>query len=206
MEWYEEEVQALERARSTNGTPLNPFVFYGSSSIRLWTTLAYDFPTLKPLNLGFGGSTLEACVWFFERLIVPYRPRYLVVYAGDNDLGDGQPANNVIRSFRALVDKIKTYLGETPVSFMSIKPSPARMNLLDAIIYTNETIKADIARNNTLHYVDIFHAMLDDNRQPRQELYAEDGLHLSPAGYRLWKHILTAHLFPDQRGSVDRRP
>ncbi len=194
MEWYEEEVRALERARAANPPPPNPIVFYGSSSIRLWTSLADDFPTLKPINLGFGGSTLAACVWFFERLVVPYRPRRLVVYAGDNDLGDGQQPDHVVGSFRALVHKIVIHLGSIPVTFMSIKPSPARLGLFNAIVQTNETIRYTIAERDGFSYVDIFHPMLDDARRPRPELYAEDGLHLSAAGYRVWTQVLSAHL------------
>lgn len=194
MEWYEEEVRALEQARATKPLPRNPIIFYGSSSIRLWTSLDADFPTLSPLNLGFGGSTLAACVWFFERIVVPYRPRRLIVYAGDNDLGDGQHPDDVIRSFHALVHKIIIHLGSVSVTFMSIKPSPARQELFDAITYTNEAIRRSLVDRETFSYVDIFHPMLDSAGRPRAELYAEDGLHLSAAGYRVWKHVLSHHL------------
>lgn len=194
VEWYEEEVRALERARAERPAPPHPFVFYGSSSFRLWESLADDFPMLKPINLGFGGSTLAACVWFFERLVVPYRPRYLIVYAGDNDLGDGQQPADVVGSFRALMHKIVIHLGSIPVAFVSIKPSPARMGLFDSIVQTNATICGDIAERDGYYYVDIFHPMLDRAGRPRPELYAEDGLHLSPAGYRVWTQVLSAHL------------
>lgn len=194
LEWYEEEVRAIEQAHAAAPLPPHPLVFYGSSSIRLWSSLADDFPTLKPINLGFGGSTLAACVWFFERLVVPYQPRSLVVYAGDNDLGDGQQPSDVVDSFRALAHKINLYLDTIPVTFVSIKPSPARQELFDAIVQTNEAIRREIAAHDTFSYVDIFHPMLDQEGRPRPELYAEDGLHLSPAGYRVWTQVLSAHL------------
>jgi hypothetical protein len=55
VQWYESEVRALERAsEAVNGN--RPPVFYGSSSIRLWDTLADDFDP-RVLNLGFGGAT-----------------------------------------------------------------------------------------------------------------------------------------------------
>lgn len=72
--------------------------FYGSSSIRLWATLASDFPGLSVVNLGFGGATLAACVYFFERLVLPCSPASLVLYAGDNDLGDGRRPEDVAGS------------------------------------------------------------------------------------------------------------
>ena len=73
MEWYEAEVRALEKAHTLPPQPQKTVVFYGSSSIRLWTSLAEDFADLgrdmHVFNGGFGGSTLEACVHFFERLM-----------------------------------------------------------------------------------------------------------------------------------------
>ena len=67
MIWYEHEVQRLEQERAS--LEYEPkMIFYGSSSIRLWETLYEDFKEYQPANLGFGGSTLAACVWFFDRL------------------------------------------------------------------------------------------------------------------------------------------
>ncbi len=87
MQWYEDEVRTLEERIKVGPIPRHPVAFYGSSSIRLWSTLASDLALPNALNLGFGGSTLEACAWFFERLVVPAAPASLVVYAGDNDWG-----------------------------------------------------------------------------------------------------------------------
>ncbi len=81
MEWYETEVQALEEASIANPPPPGNVIFYGSSSIRLWSSLATDFNDVEVINLGFGGSTLAACAWFFERLVPPRQPRSIVFYA-----------------------------------------------------------------------------------------------------------------------------
>ena len=109
MQWYEAEVQALERAR-VHCASGHPPVFYGSSSLRLWDTLAEDFDP-SVLNLAFGGSTLEACDYFFARLIPPVAPRSLLLYAGDNDLGDGRSVDNVFARFRSLAGKVQASLG-----------------------------------------------------------------------------------------------
>lgn len=74
MEWYEAEVEQLEKSLCQRSLPPNPVVFYGSSTIRLWEELADDFADQRALNLGFGGSTLQACVYFFERLVTPIKP------------------------------------------------------------------------------------------------------------------------------------
>src|SRR5215471_11102660 len=113
MQWYESEVQALQRATAASVDEDRPPVFYGSSSIRLWSTLAEDFDP-RVLNLGFGGSTLEACDYFFARLVPPVHPRSLLLYAGDNDLGDGRSPETVFADFCALADQVTATLGAIP--------------------------------------------------------------------------------------------
>lgn len=78
MNWYEDEVSHLEERLKTVGK--NPdVIFYGSSSIRMWESLAIDFADKEVVNLGFGGSTLAACVWFFERILKDFKPKALVI-------------------------------------------------------------------------------------------------------------------------------
>ncbi len=184
MQWYEAEVRLLETARASHPI-LHPPVFYGSSSIRLWDTLAEDIdPSI--LNLGFGGSTLEACDHFFSRLIPPVQPRSLLLYAGDNDLGDGRSVEQVVQWFRSLLAKVRKTLAPIPFGFLSIKPSPARRHLFDDIQRANALIRQTLESHHGGYFVDVCAAMLDAAGNPRPELFAEDGLHLSRAGYRLW--------------------
>ena len=198
MEWYEAEVRAMEQARDA-APHQGVVVFYGSSSIRLWNSLQEDFKGIDVVNAGFGGSTLAACVYFFDRLVVPYQPRALVLYAGDNDLGDGKSPEEVLESFRALLGKM-TQLGPIPLAFISIKLSPARWHLADAIRRANEMIRQELSARPSSCYIDVVPAMLGSDGKPRPELFTPDGLHLSPAGYRIWTEILLTYrdrIFPE---------
>jgi lysophospholipase L1-like esterase len=179
------------RKREPDSTP--PVVFYGSSSIRLWSYLAKDLGDPRIVNLGFGGSTLAACAHFFERLVVPRKPGSLVLYAGDNDLGDGRSSDEVVASFRELLGKVDAMLGPIPFAFISIKPSPARWSLIDEIRSVNATILNDLKARPNSTSIDIFDAMLGANGRPRPELFAEDGLHLSESGYRVWTEQILIH-------------
>jgi lysophospholipase L1-like esterase len=192
MEWYEAEVRELEKNRLRNLYPQCPAVFYGSSSIRLWSSLAADLQSLRVVNLGFGGSTLAACVHFFERLVPPAAPSSLIVYAGDNDLGDGRSADDVIASFRALSTRVRAHCDGIPFGFISIKLSPARFHLRAAIDTVNEAIRTQMEALPDGFFIDVASAMLDGGR-PRQQLYLEDGLHLSRAGYDVWAAILRTY-------------
>ncbi len=192
MDWYEPDVRVLE-ATLRAAQPLQGVVaFYGSSSIRLWTTLAADFPGLSVVNLGFGGATLAACAHFFERLVLPCSPASIVLYAGDNDLGDGRRPEDVASSFRALRDKVRRHLPAVRFTFISIKPSPARAHIRDRIEAANRLVQAELTGWPAAAYIDVHRAMLGPDGRPRAEFFLADGLHLSPAGYRLWAQVLNA--------------
>jgi lysophospholipase L1-like esterase len=145
------------------------------------------------LNLGFGGSTLEACDCFFARLVPPANPRSLLLYAGDNDLGDGHSVEEVMCWFRSLADKVTASLGAVPFGFVSVKPSPARYPIIDRIRRLNDQVRQEIESRPSGYYVDVFPAMLDQSGKPRSGFFLEDGLHLSREGYRLWGRLLEPH-------------
>lgn len=191
MEWYEQEVREMERRLRDFPPSAGLVAFYGSSSMRMWESLEDDFRDVGVLNLAFDGSTLEACVWFFERLVVPCHPRSLVCYAGDNDLGDGRTPDEVVMSFRKLLAMVDTYFPPIPFTMLSIKPSPSRWHLVDKIRYTNEAIRRDILDRGNGHFIDIFSAMLGSDCLPDDSLFLEDGLHVSPKGYLVWKKLLS---------------
>ena len=186
MVWYEAEVRQLEANLHASPVGTDNVVFYGSSSIRLWTTLAQDFPDLNALNAGFGGSTLAACAWFFQRLVVPLSPRSVVFYAGDNDLGDGRHPEEVYLFFCAFAEKMQRLLPGIPLYYLSVKISPARWGLSNQIRSANKLIADEITRYPDWQYIDATTPLLGTDGRPRQEFFEGDGLHLSPAGYRVW--------------------
>lgn len=186
MYWYEEEVKQLERAHRLDREHPG-VIFYGSSSIRLWNSLEDDFDYMKVTNLGFGGSTLAACVWFFERIMTDYRPKALVVYAGDNDLGDGRNPEEIFIFFQQLMVKVNQRFGTLPCYFISLKPSITRWQMADQFRYTNNLIESEIIKlNSHWKFIDVFKKMLNKDGQPNPAFYDHDGLHLNEAGYRLW--------------------
>lgn len=194
MYWYEEDVERLEKTRS-NLTYSPEVIFYGSSSIRMWESLKADFPDKEVINLGFGGSTLAACVWFFDRIMSGYQPKALVIYAGDNDLGDGRNPEEVLIFFQQLMVHVKNRFGDLPCYFISLKPSPSRWPMVNQFMYTNTLIQSEISnKGSNWKFIDIYKKMLDPSGKPQTDLYQADGLHLSEKGYRLWKEIVNSFL------------
>lgn len=195
MVWYEEEVQRVEKERS--GLNYEPdTVFYGSSSFTLWTDLYQEFEDLKPVNLGFGGSTLAACVWFFERIMATVQaPSRIVIYAGDNDLGDGRHPTEVLLFYRQLIALVRARFGSIPCFFVSIKPSLQRFEIIGSIRAANELIREEIGKDQNQHYIDIFPLMVNYQGYPRKSLFEADGLHLSADGYAIWKKVISENIY-----------
>jgi len=193
MVWYEDEVKRLEAELAALSYEPR-LIFYGSSSIRLWDSLKDDFEMYLPVNLGFGGSTLEACVFFFKRIMKCVHPQHLIVYAGDNDLGDGKSPLQVHGYFMELCHLINESFKDLPVTFISIKPSITRWDIRQKIQLTNSMIEASIRSKPNMYYLDVFSKMIGKNGLPNKDLYDTDGLHLNTNGYKLWKDIVLTHI------------
>jgi lysophospholipase L1-like esterase len=177
-------------------------VFVGSSSVRLWQGLEGQFGSTVVLKRGFGGARLSDCIENLEQLVVKYRPRLVLLYAGDNDLAEGTSPREVLRRFVAFAERIQQRLPAARLAFISIKPSPARQALLQQVRVTNRLIESYGRGRPRLAYVDVFGPMLGSDGLPRGELFTPDGLHLNAKGYALWRSALA----PVLRGNPGDQP
>jgi lysophospholipase L1-like esterase len=170
-------------------------VFYGSSSIVKWTTLAQDFPDYTTLNRGFGGSLLLQCLYEFKRVTYPLEPSVLVLYAGENDIAAGRTPAAVQDSFRQLIPMIRRFYPNLPIAYISIKPTPARATLIEKMNETNIRIRDDIESSFLgVTFINIWPFMLLPNGQPNPALFGPDREHMNSEGYAIWTKIVTAYL------------
>lgn len=188
---WEAEIQKFEAADRAQMPPTNAVLFVGSSSIRMWTNLAEAFPNMKTIRRGFGGSHMADATHFADRIVIPYKPRHVLVYEGDNDLAGGKSPEAVVNDFKEFVAKIHAALPKTKISYIAVKPSPSRANLRDKAIAVNDAIKKLAHWNPRVEYIDIWNPMLDANGQPRPELFVADKLHMNAAGYEIWRKVIS---------------
>lgn len=204
MFWYQQDLERL--AKDIDALAYDPkLIFYGSSTFTLWKELMVLFKDYQPLNLGFGGSTLASCTWFFDRVFENIENiEAIIIYAGDNDLGEGRHPEEVILFLENLLAKVRKKYGDIPFTCISIKPSFTRWHLCKSILFTNQNIKNIMQRDSNFHFVDIYPAMLGANGSPKPEYFVEDGLHLSPKGYELWLKTLLQHpnIFPAKNNPI----
>jgi len=190
---WEGAIRAFERLDKQSPPPQDSILFVGSSSIRFWDTDQH-FPDLAVINRGFGGSQIADSIQFAERIILPYQPKVIVLYAGDNDIAGGNSPARVAEDFKTFVMKIRKTLPKTRIVFISIKPSIARWKLVDKMREANALIKGQIEKDALLEYVDADRPMLGADGMPQSELFIADGLHLNEKGYRLWASLVKPHL------------
>jgi len=190
---WEERIAAFEASDREQAPPRDGIVFVGSSSIRGWD-LPQSFPDLPVINRGFGGSEIADSIHFADRIVIPHRPRVVVLYAGDNDMARGKTARRVAADFGRFVHLVHAQLPETRIIFISIKPSISRWNLVGEMREANRRIQRLIQQDRRLSYVDIDKPMIGMDGTPRRDLFRDDGLHLNARGYQLWAELVRPHL------------
>lgn len=193
---WAKEIDHLTAADATNPPQAGGVVFVGSSSIRLWTTLAQDFPGIPTINRGFGGSELADSVFYANRIVIPYRPRLVVLFAGTNDLKNGKSPESVLADFKAFRAKLHAALPDTRLIYLAITLAPSRAQIHDQMRTANRLIASDIATDPRCTYVDINPSMVGPDGLIPDTLFVQDRLHLNRNGYAIWAKVLGPHLKP----------
>ena len=191
---WREEIDAFAHIDRLQTPPANAVLFVGSSSLRLWENLRESFPHLNLINRGFGGSHLPDVNHYFEQIVLPYHPQTIVLYGGDNDLGEGATPEKVATDYQQFVAMTHAQLPQSRILYLSPKPSPSRWHLADNYRRTNALIQTQIAADERAQFVDVFSAMLNDEGAPMAELFVEDELHMNAQGYEIWRRVLWPYL------------
>jgi lysophospholipase L1-like esterase len=189
---FERQIAMFEQADRLNPPRPGVIVFTGSSSIRFWDTLGKDMQPLDVINRGFGGSQISQVNQYSSRIVLPYQPRAVVLYAGDNDLSfpSLKTPERVLADFQQFVEIIHAQLPDTWIYFISIKPSVRRWSGWEKIKKTNDLIADYIRTQPRVQFIDVDSAMLDAKGKPRPELFRKDGLHMNAQGYAIWVSIV----------------
>ncbi len=189
------EISAFMSADSIEMPPRKSIVFVGSSSFKMWKDLEQDFPDHRVVNRGFGGSSLPHVIDYADEIVIPYKPRQVVIYCGDNDFMDPTVTSEiVIERVKTLFHLLRKEIPRADIIYVSIKPSPSRQHLMPKMAAANEAIQKFLEAQRKAVFVDIWHPMLDDQGQPRKELFLNDMLHMNRKGYAIWQQAVEPYL------------
>ncbi len=182
-------IQMFEEWDRKNSVPNHALLFVGSSSIVNWPT-AQAFREWPVINRGFGGSHLADVAYYVDKIVLPYTPHAIVLYAGDNDIASGLSAEQVSADFAEFVERVRAKLAQTPIVYLSIKPSGSRWQHWPTMKDANERIAEQCRQGEKLIYVDLGSSLLNERGEPRDELFLDDRLHLNADGYAAWERVL----------------
>ncbi|AEK23146.1 GDSL-type esterase/lipase family protein [Capnocytophaga canimorsus] len=169
-------------------------LFVGSSSFTNWKNLDTYFPNKKIINRGFGGSELKDVIFYFDRIVTPYKPKQIVLYEGDNDIVFGQTAEEYFDDVKTFVRLVRLHLPGTPILLLSIKKSPARSHYTIEFDRANALMYQYAQTQKTVQFVDVTSVLFDTKGEMRKDCFLSDNLHINEKGYQLWADLIRGFL------------
>ena len=193
---FHDEIQDFKKQDALHKPPAGAILFVGSSSFRKWTDVGSYFPGYIIINRGFGGSTIPDVTLYINDIIVPYHPKQVVIYCGDNDLASSNTitADSVLDRFKVLFDGIRAGLPGVDIVYVSIKPSPSRAALRQKMEQANLLIQTFLSLYPHTAFIDVFHKMLNPDGSIMTDIFLEDNLHMNAKGYAIWQKAFIPYL------------
>jgi lysophospholipase L1-like esterase len=193
-EWYDNEIRIFEIMDRYDPPPDSAVLFTGSSTIRRWYNLAEDMYPQIVINRGFGGSVMKELNQNIDRIVFPYNPSRIFVYEGDNDITRGTKPSAFLEECKAFISQCQQRLPGTEIIFLSIKPSPSRMRHWKQMYRTNQMLE-DLCRiQKNVIFIDISTPMFMKPGILKNDIYAEDGVHLNDKGYSLLRDAIMENI------------
>ncbi|MGN0941169.1 MAG: GDSL-type esterase/lipase family protein [Selenomonadaceae bacterium] len=178
------------RSRDWVVTPSSPIAALGDSithgggvisvppSLKLYCWESYT-GDVKVKNLGKSGDETGDMLERFDRDVLPFAPKVLIIFGGVNDIRAGKTSGDVIYNLRAIMNKCEAH-GITPVLVTVPPVNPSRMDAagIEEPAYgwrsEREAVNAWIRRQT--HFVDVATFLTDEDGNMRRE-FTSDGLH-----------------------------
>jgi len=197
---FENAIAKFEAGDKEQKPPKNAIVGIGSSSMRGWHQMIHE--DLSPLTIiprGFGGSNMNDALHFVDRIVIPYNPRAVLLYEGDNDIAQGITPEKITRTYQAFVNKVHAALPDCRIYFICIKPSVSRWHMWPKMQEANALIEALCQKDKRLFYIDVATGMIGEDGTPRPDIFKKDNLHMVRSGYEIWKEAVRPVLVAQEK-------
>ncbi len=191
---FENDIRVFEEDDKKNPPVKNAVLFIGDSDIRFWKTLADDMIGLDVINRGFGGSRTGDLLFFFDRIVLPYKPQSIVINCGGNDINIGIPDDEIIKNIKMFVEKVHQTLPETTIFLLSEKPSPVNpAGWMKKKELSNKFMRLTGEYNYT-EFIDIFDLLHNETGELNGDYFRNDLAHLNAKGYKIWSVYIKKQL------------
>lgn len=188
------EVLIFKKQDSLKFPPKNAILFIGSSTFTKWKDVQTFFPKHVIINRGFGGSSLPDLIYYIGDIVYPYQPKQVVIYCGENDFTGNVTAQIVVDRVKKLIDTIRFKYPKVPIAFISIKPSPSRVQYLPEMKQANQMIAEMLKGVRRTVFINTADAMYTPYGEIMSDIFLKDALHMNEKGYVIWQKIMEPYL------------
>ena len=201
-------------------------LFYGHSLFTRWGNPTWGYRrmdadirmkdgSLAVVNHGFGTSTSEELLYYYDRMVRPYEPRALVIASFGNDSMYGYSPEQTMHVLARLIHWARTDFPGIQIFLVEPHPTPKNKNpgvkdlwnnlkhrrekfieMIHIYAQTHEDTKVIEMWNQP----ELFETPEDvgNFRKVREDIFVEDGVHPNQAGYdimgRIFREALDALL------------
>jgi len=193
---WEKEIEKFEKLDQTEHYPDDAVIFAGSSSIRLWSTLANDMAPYSVIQRGYGGAKLSDYAVYADRIFSPHKCSAMVLFIA-NDITGGtndKSPEEVRKLFSIIHKKFRRDHPGIPVFYIEVTPTRSRWKAWPQISQGNELVKEWCVDHRKTFFIGTDTAFLNSSGEPKEELFISDKLHLNEDGYRVWTNIIKGEL------------
>ena len=189
---WDADIRKFEKLDQENKYPADSILFMGSSSIRLWDTLARDMAPFPVIQRGYGGAKFSDLAVFAKRIVHPHDFRALVIFVANDITGnkDDLTPEEVTALFKNITETVRAKNAEAPIFLIAITPTNSRWKVWPQIQKANAAMAAACDADDKMHFITTEANFLNAEGKPKTELFRDDQLHLNPHGYALWTKIV----------------
>ena len=200
---WEKDITKLEELDLTEPKTAQSVLYYGSSSIRRWATIADDMAPWPAIRRGYGGAKLPDVIHYAPRIVAPHigtenpnRCRAIVLFVANDITGKNKDAapKEVGNRFARLHEWVRKQDPTVPIFWIEVTPTEKRWAQWPQISEATKQIAKVIDTDPNTHLIPTAGAYLGLDGEPRAELFVDDQLHLSKSGYQLWASLIKAQL------------
>lgn len=175
--------------------------------MQFWKSAQADLAPLTVRNLGIGGSRMtHAADLFVDNLVIPFKPRAVILYEGSNDINAGTRPEEVLANFQKLHRKLHASLPEARLYVLSVVPSPGkRFARIADLRKANALLAQECASQPWMKFIDITEPLIGADGKPRAELFIPGDIHMLPAGYAVWKSVIAPVVVPAEKPYEDAK-
>ena len=168
----------------------------GSSHMQYWNSVNDDLSPLTVYNYGVGGSHMNhAADLFVDHLVIPFKPRAVILNEGSNDIRAGIKPDKILANFRNFHSKLHSALPKTRLYVIGVVPNPNKKIAKD-LLKTNELLSKECtAHNSYMTFIDVTWKLV----KPDKNLFKPGDIHMTPTGYKVWKSAIAPIIVPAEK-------